>query len=221
MDSSFLFRCLLCSTLALGSAVNEDVFVKRVADIAPGNRSMAMRHFASVVDHVYFVAYAKPQEVDDADFKNDPTTAPLYAQELIYSIDNQDELRVFNQTGSIFADQLFPLNDHQVVFTGEDDVHGRELWVVDHELGVRLVKDINPGSSSAFLPFDAYPVFSGHNGMAYFVARTLDKNVDPEAFQLYRSDGTAEGTRPVTHLDASTQKLEFTRHVVKRLKSVF
>src|SRR5260370_3284607 len=71
-------------------------------------------------------------------------------------------------------------------FLADDGIHGRELWKTDGtSRGTHLVKDINPGGSSAFT-FDP-PSLLNVNG-------TLFLGVNAGTPGLWKSDGTAAGT---------------------------
>ena len=236
--NAFAFLLLPFIFAEVGAVVNDDVFVYRVADIAPGNQSMKMQHFVAVKDRIYFVGRT---EKNDGDAVYAPTTAAStssmrYSQNWIYSINtgvvgaddkNGSQWQVLADTGSLFADELYVLNNQQILFTGEDKEHGRELWAVDEnkqEKEAHRVKDVYSGPSSSFVLFKAFPVFSGNsNGhIVYFVARTLgDNSTYQQARQLYRSDGTPNGTLPVTKLDASVRQLEYSRHSVEGLDYTF
>ena len=80
--------------------------------------------------------------------------------------------------------QFMPIGD-VTYFVANDGTTGQELWITDGtDAGTRLVKDINPGSSSS------YPgVFHEFNGELFFVA---DDGVNGE--ELWKSDGTEAGT---------------------------
>ncbi|MCP4538860.1 MAG: hypothetical protein GY832_17130, partial [Chloroflexi bacterium] len=78
-------------------------------------------------------------------------------------------------------------------FQARDDIHGAELYKSDGtEAGTVLVKDINPGpgdSSLAYLVNLHGVPFGGAHGMLFFSA---DDGVHGR--ELYKSDGTEEGT---------------------------
>ena len=80
------------------------------------------------------------------------------------------------EDGIVFNDIL--------LFGASDGDSGYELWRTDGtEDGTYMVKDIVPGSSSAF------PVsFRIFNGEVYFVAKATDSNYR----ELWKTDGTEE-----------------------------
>ena len=94
------------------------------------------------------------------------------------------------EDGIVFNDIL--------LFGASDGDSGYELWRTDGtEDGTYMVKDIVPGSSSAF------PVsFRIFNGEVYFVAKATDSNYR----ELWKTDGTEEGTVQFTsiHDDSNT-----------------
>ena len=78
----------------------------------------------------------------------------------------------------------------RIVFSANDGVHGRELWVTDGtEAGTRLLKDILPGDGSG-LETGVDKIMAVGNGKAIFSA---DNGVDGK--ELWVTDGTAEGTK--------------------------
>lgn len=76
---------------------------------------------------------------------------------------------------------------------------GNELWVSDGTLGgTQMLKDINPGAGDALNPF-TIPNFITHNDKLYFTA-----NNGIVGYELWVTDGTADGTKLVYDLDPGT-----------------
>jgi ELWxxDGT repeat protein len=76
------------------------------------------------------------------------------------------------------------VNHGRMFFSANDDTHGRELWVTDGTAGgTSLVSDLTPGSSGS----DPH-LLTVMNDAVYFIA----------AGRVWRSDGTATGTTPLT-----------------------
>ncbi|WP_183092715.1 ELWxxDGT repeat protein [Nocardioides stalactiti] len=90
--------------------------------------------------------------------------------------------------------------DGTVFFNARDNVNGRELWVSDGtEGGTALVKDIHPGDSGEpyNFPHDADPdQLLAVGDTLFFTA--VDSTHGRE---LWRSDGTADGTTLVSDID--------------------
>jgi ELWxxDGT repeat protein len=80
------------------------------------------------------------------------------------------------------------LINNTLYFYADDGQHGFELWKTDGTgAGTQLVKDVNPGSAWSVdgLP----PRIPTSNGIMYFRA-----NDGVHGFELWRSDGTTQGT---------------------------
>jgi ELWxxDGT repeat protein len=93
-------------------------------------------------------------------------------------------------------------------FIADDGIHGRELWKSDGSAaGTMMVKDIVPGPGSPFPPF-TFGFNNGlteMNGLVFFVA------VTPEfGSELWKTDGTAEGTSLVKDIRPAIPGAPFT-----------
>lgn len=94
-----------------------------------------------------------------------------------------------NASGTV--SYLSRYNGH-LYFFADDDIHGWELWRSDGTTeGTELVSDIRPGWGSSVSARSSQMLYSHPQVGIYFVA---DNGNGPT---LYRSDGTAEGTKPV------------------------
>ncbi len=104
--------------------------------------------------------------------------------------------------------KLYVLNN-RLLFTGIDSAHGKELWTSDGTTaGTYILKDIYPGSGSAFreLGFSQsynrenvlYDPFTELNSKMYFIAADSLYSND-----LWESDGTEAGTKNLSLINAS------------------
>ncbi|MEC8609543.1 MAG: ELWxxDGT repeat protein [Candidatus Thermoplasmatota archaeon] len=84
-------------------------------------------------------------------------------------------------------------------FIGSDSTNGQELWKSDGTIaGTQLVMDINPGSDSGLSTTTGWSPFVIGN-VLYFAAD--DGSTGPE---LWKSDGTAQGTELVLDIEPNT-----------------
>jgi ELWxxDGT repeat protein len=82
-------------------------------------------------------------------------------------------------------------------FTGCDPVHGCELWRSDGTAeSTRMVADLAPGPDSGMFDSELDPPYAFFEGSIYFLAYTRESGVE-----LWRSDGSAEGTRQVKDIN--------------------
>ncbi|MFN6566016.1 ELWxxDGT repeat protein [Dendronalium sp. ChiSLP03b] len=162
----------------------------RVKDINPKPNSniSAFSNFTNFNDTLYFI-------VDDAAYgkelwKSDGTEAGTVV------------VKDINPSSAIYYDDdnttnLIQVND-TLYFFADNGINGTELWKSDGTTaGTILVKDINPGSGSStnyYIPPDKFAISYSNelidvNGTLYFTA-----NDGTHGIELWRSDGTTEGT---------------------------
>ncbi len=85
-------------------------------------------------------------------------------------------------------------------FFADDGIHGMELWATDGTVeATHLVSDLEPGKASSFISFNPEPEMVVAGSHLYFMASTKSSGR-----QIYRTDGTSEGTVKVTSLDSNT-----------------
>ena len=89
----------------------------------------------------------------------------------------------------------------QLYFFAYDDVHGTEFWRTDGTAsGTELVNDLNEGLPPSFNIHDVREYEPTLSGETLFF-KACDEEANSE---LWRSDGTAEGTWRVAEINAST-----------------
>jgi ELWxxDGT repeat protein len=112
--------------------------------------------------------------------------------------------------GGTYPDSSYPryfteLNN-KLLFSANDGVNGRELWVTDGTTGgTKLLKDINPGSSEGYngetFPDSSYlNDFTIFNNKLYFSA-----NDGENGTELWVTDGTANGTQLVADINPGSE----------------
>ncbi len=91
-------------------------------------------------------------------------------------------------------------------FVADNGTNGRELWRSDGtESGTTLVKDINPGVANGFSPLLS-PNLNVVNGLILFPA-----NDGISGLELWKSDGTTEGTELLNDLTPGAGSSVFSR----------
>ncbi|QEF98368.1 Serine-aspartate repeat-containing protein D precursor [Stieleria maiorica] len=115
------------------------------------------------------------------------------------------------QRADLYPGSAFPFssNPEQLVVSGgklffvaEDPDHGAELWVIDSDSDdPRLVADLDEGTDSSWItsltPFDDGVVFRRDDNFNGVVGTNIGN-------ELWISDGSAAGTRPVVDLETGT-----------------
>ncbi len=94
---------------------------------------------------------------------------------------------------SSYGRTYIKLND-ALIYTATDGITGTELYKVDEVNGIRLLKDINEGTSHSY-PSE----FTLYNGKVYFFAN--DGSGDGS---LWETDGTSSGTKKTIELGSNS-----------------
>ena len=146
-------------------------------DIRAGSATSTPTELVTMNGALYFTAYDGVTGI--ALWKTDGTSSP----EMVTSV------------GPSFPQFLTPSNG-TLFFAAGDATHGTELWKSDGTAsGTVLVKDIVPGSGSSF-PAGLAIV----NGTLFFEASGINSVSRPGYGQIWKSDGTSDGTVAVTNL---------------------
>ena len=99
---------------------------------------------------------------------------------------------------------------NKVIFYGNDEAHGSELWVSDGTLaGTHLLKDIDTGRGSS-MTNDSYSEFVILNDKAYFIATD-----DTGKLNIWRTDGTEAGTELFQNIGGNTYN-----NIISKLKAM-
>ncbi len=137
------------------------------------------------------------------------TWAEPLERRLLMAVDPLGDLNT--TTFSSRPDAFATTGDGQVFFRADDGIHGQELFVTDGTAaGTRLVKDIRPGRGSGIIidpPYYNPTGLAATSDAVYFAAN------DGAALRLWRSDGTAEGTRAVQAQNAPAGLPSSPRHL--------
>ena len=152
-----------------------------VTDLNPGLsriESSSVREFVPFRDHVLFEASGnRPQQL----WSTDGDTAEQLLPEA--------ELRIAE----------FAVLGDQVVLAASDQVTGYELWTANESLdSIQMLADIQPGFASSWPRGFTRHVTSGDGEFLYFSA-----DVGDGRHELWRTDGTADGTNAVASRPSS------------------
>lgn len=150
-----------------------------LADISPAAASTTLAQLTSLGSTLFFSA--APNGTNRELWKSDGTATGTVMVKNINPNSNSDPL------------QLTAVND-TLFFTAADGSHGRELWKSDGTTGgTMLVKDIS-ATGSAFPSTAAHITPFAHIGSTLFFGANDGVNGN----QLWKSDGTSDGTTPVS-----------------------
>lgn len=96
----------------------------------------------------------------------------------------------------------------KVIFYGNDDAHGSELWISDGTLvGTHLLKDIATGRANSMTDY-SFSEFVILNNKAYFIATD-----DTGKLNIWRTDGTEAGTELFQNIEGNTYN-----NIISKLK---
>ena len=134
-----------------------------------------------------------------------PSTEKFSNKRGLYKLDSSDgtvsHIKFFENIGVLFGTNNITREvfgrvfQDQIVFYGKDESHGYELWKTDGSTeGTSLIKDIYPGSEDSGNP--SVTDIKVVDNIFYFVA-----NNNENGFELWRSDGTENGTLLTTDLN--------------------
>lgn len=95
----------------------------------------------------------------------------------------------------------FQVLGDKLIFSANDGIHGRELWVTDGTVeNTELLKDCTPGTSEDGNPYDSTPdKFLHYGGKLYFVVS--DETDGTLKWVIWETNGTEEGTQKVWTYD--------------------
>ena len=109
---------------------------------------------------------------------------------------------VEGQTGSSI-NEITALGN-MLIFEAYTEDFGMELWGWHPIHGAQLVKDIFPGNNSYGNPNGSYPYsFVEVNGSLYFIARDSWDEDDSGNYELWKTDGTEDGTMMVKDINSN------------------
>lgn len=150
-----------------------------VRDIYPGSNSSDPKHLTAMNGKLYFVAKDGISGLEL--WTSDGTAEGTHLVK---------DIRPGPANSSV--NHLTAVNE-TLFFEAQEGIHGKELWKSDGtEAGTVLVKDITPGpGASAGFAVNHLDDFFAFKGELYFVAFH-------NGHRLWKSDGTAAGTIPLT-----------------------
>jgi len=164
-----------------------------LADLYPGSASSQPAGFESGNGEIWFTARVPaPGSEPTRLFRTDGTVAGTVE----VPVPSDVEVSTYWGQGAVVGSRFF--------FTGRDAVHGAEPWVTDG-VTTELVADVNPGTdwSISTLYLDR-PNFVDVGGALVFVAQDA-----ANGWRLWRSEGTAATTLPISDFDGAPENAWF------------
>lgn len=156
-------------------------------DIRPGDQSSEPAGFIEAGGFLYFAAYQESGDIATELWRTDGTA---------------DGTLLVKNIATTAGESSYPIGLAEVqgklLFTADDEIHGRELWISDGTAaGTTLLKDIVPGQADGALDH-AYPFWDTRpvklNETLYFLAYDGE-----DGFALWRTDATESGTYLLKH----------------------
>ena len=175
-DNKWLFTASTETTGLELWSIDSSGNVSLVKDINDGGDSSYPRDFTAINNTLYFEDYYDNYALWSSDGTPEGTSLVQYTPD----------------GGTTYENLTYPSNFTQVgenwLFSASTETTGHELWSINTNGDVSLVKDINDGEDSS------YPNnFRVANNTLYF-----QDNNDNDGYAFWSSDGTSEGTFKVT-----------------------
>lgn len=158
-------------------------------DICPGNCSSAVPEMIEYNGLLYFAA---DNEVNDFElWVSDGTETGTTLLKNIYDDSSPPAKGDYVTAGAPYD---FTIVGSRLLFTANDGIHGRELWVSDGSAaGTKMLMDLTPGDDNGD-PYDSNPgEFHVANGKLYF--KTTNETGEQTVWDIWETDGTEAGTR--------------------------
>lgn len=211
----FLYLLLMASTLIQAQNVPE-----LLKDINPGDKGSNPGFFCTYNYQLYFTATngtyyglyrTDGTEAGTVKIKEDMSISKIFVfNDAVYFYDSSDRILwrtngtstyMVKNLGYTISDSFYVWGDKIYFYSSNPNVYGEntEVWVSDGTTsGTVMLKDINPGEASS-IHVNFYRNFMEYNNKLYFAATD-----GVHGFELWSTDGTADGTQMVKDIVAGT-----------------